>query len=154
MIFARVIMLPLFSLWAASSAWADATPVAITVTTTAEVEHKSVENGRLIVQLVPADRVVAGDAVVYTVEARNTSAQIIPHPEFVAAIPEHMTYVPDSAVGPGAIVSYSVDGGASFDSAANLRAAKRSAFTHIRFQLRHPLKPDSVAFARFRAVLN
>ena len=70
------------------------------------------------------------------------------------------TYTPDSAVGPGTDVTYSVDAGRSFDTPENLkvqepggrvRAATAVDYTHIRWQLKNALKGNSVAFVRFRA---
>ena len=84
-------------------------------------------------------------------------------PQFIAPIPLHTSYVADTAVGPGADVLYSVDAGETFDKAQNLRVrgeggalrpATAADYTHIRWTLRHPLKPKSVAYARFRARLN
>jgi len=78
------------------------------------------------------------------------------------AIEEHMRYVADSAVGAGAQVSYSIDGGRSFarpeelfvtGADAERRPATADDYTHIRWQLKHILKGNSVAFARFRAVV-
>ena len=65
----------------------------------------------------PADRVVPGDEVIYTLEIRNTGARSLPPPTVDYPVPEHMRYVADSAVGAGAEVSYSIDGGRSFDAA-------------------------------------
>ena len=81
----------------------------LTIKAIAEVESKSTAHGREVVKLIPADRVVPGDQVIYTLEARNTGAALAA-PVIVHPIPEHMRYVADSAVGPGAEVSYSVDG--------------------------------------------
>lgn len=126
----------------------------------AEVESKSIQAGREVVTLVPADRVVPGDQVIYTLEVRNTSARTLEAPTVTNPIPEHMRYVADSAVGPGAEVSYSVDGGRTFDHPSNLklpgedgqpRAATAAQYTHIRWQLKNSLKANSVAFVRFRA---
>ena len=128
----------------------------------AEVESTAIVNGRATVKLVPADRVVPGDRVLYTLEVRNTGAETLNTPVIVHPIPEHMRYVADSAVGPGAAVSYSVDGGKSFDRAENLKAraadgqerkAAAADYTHIRWQLKNPLKANSVAFVRFRALV-
>jgi hypothetical protein len=71
-----------------------------------------------------------------------------------------MIYTADSAVGPITQVTYSVDGGLSFDVPENLtiaqpggeqRAATAADYTHIRWQLKNALKSNSVAFVRFRA---
>jgi len=57
-------------------------------------------------------------------------------------------------------VSYSIDGGHTFDGAESLqvseggheRPANPKDYTHIRWTLKNTLKPKSIAFARFRAV--
>ena len=124
----------------------------IVIKAIAEVEQSS--------KLVAADRVVSGDAVMYTLEVPNTAATSLPRPTVTYPIPEHMTYTPDSAVGPGTDVTYSVDAGRSFDTPENLkiqepggqvRAATAADYTHIRWQLKNALKGNSVAFVRFRA---
>jgi uncharacterized repeat protein (TIGR01451 family) len=128
----------------------------------AEVESRSVVAGAAVVKLIPADRVVPGDRVIYTLEVRNTGATALDTPAFNHPIPEHMQYMANSAVGPGAEVSYSVDGGRSFDHAENLsatgadgrpRRAVAADYTDIRWQLKKSLKANSVAFVRFRALV-
>ena len=128
----------------------------------AEVESRTAVGGREAVKLIEADRVVPGDRVLYTLEVRNTGAMAIDSPVVIHPIPEHMRYVADSAVGPGAEVSYSVDGGRSFDRAGNLHVngadgqphpAAAADYTHIRWHLKNPLKANSVAFVRFRALV-
>jgi uncharacterized repeat protein (TIGR01451 family) len=132
----------------------------IAIKAVAEVELRAVENGREISKLVPAARVVSGDWVIYTLEVRNTASATIPAPTVIYPVPEHMSYVADSAVGPATDVSYSVDGGRHFDVAENLkiqdadgqlRPAGAADYTHIRWQLKNSLKANSVAFVRFRA---
>ena len=128
----------------------------------AEVETRMSQNGRDIVKLTPADRVVPGDQVIYTLEIRNNGAAAVRAPNVPYPIPDHMRYVADSAVGPGAEVTYSIDGGRSFDRPENLkvaepkgqmRTATAAEYTHIRWHLKNNLKGNSVAFARFRAVV-
>jgi uncharacterized repeat protein (TIGR01451 family) len=132
------------------------------VTAVAEIESKSTEAGREVVKLIPADRVVPGDRVIYTLEVHNTGATAVDAPIVIHPVPEHMLYVADTAVGPAAEVSYSVDGCRSFDRAENLkmlgtdglpRLAIAADYTHIRWQLRNSLKANSTAFVRFRAVV-
>jgi uncharacterized repeat protein (TIGR01451 family) len=104
--------------------------------------------------LVPADRVVPGDEVFYTLEIRNRGSRPLPAPTVDFAIPEHMRYVANSAVGAGADVSYSVDGGHTFERPENLpRLATAADYTHIRWRLKHALKPKAMALARFRAIV-
>ena len=137
---------------------ADSDPISIKAI--AEVEQTSLVAGREITQLISADRVVSGDTVIYTLEVRNTTLISVRRPVVTYAVPEHMTYLPESAVGPGTEVTYSVDAGRSFDAPENLkiqqpdgqlRAATAADYTHIRWQLKNPLKGNSVAFVRFRA---
>jgi len=132
----------------------------IAVRAIAEVERPTHERGRDANKLVPAERVVSGDAVIYTLEVRNTAAATVPPPTVTYPVPEHMIYTADSAVGPITQVTYSVDGGLTFDVPENLtiaqpggepRAATAADFTHIRWQLKNALKSNSVAFVRFRA---
>jgi uncharacterized repeat protein (TIGR01451 family) len=134
----------------------------LTVKSIAEVESTVTVQGRAVSKLVAADRVVPGDRVLYTLEVSNLNSMIIASPIVTHPVPEHMRYVADSAVGPGAEVSYSIDGGKSFDQAANLRvqgtdgqprAAVATDYTHIRWALKNPLKVNSMAFLRFRAVV-
>jgi uncharacterized repeat protein (TIGR01451 family) len=128
----------------------------------AEVELKSGDHGHEVLKLIPADRVVPGDRVLYTLEVRNAGATGVDSPSVTYAVPDHMKYVADSAVGPGAEVSYSVDGGHSFDNSGNLhvpgidgrlRPAAAADYTHLRWRLKNTLKANSVAFVRFRAVV-
>ena len=136
---------------------------ALEITISAERIQQALSGAHTVVRLQPADHVVPGDLVIYTVQVRNVSGQPVMQPQFVAPLPEHTSYVADSAVGPGADISYSVDGGQNFDrpdqlrvhgAGGALRAATASDVTHIRWTLRHRLKPDSVVYARFRARLN
>jgi uncharacterized repeat protein (TIGR01451 family) len=150
-----IAVLPLMAAIVAAQEAADP----LTIKAIAEVESKSSAHGRAVIKLIPADRVVPGDQVIYTLEVRNTGAAL-EAPTVVHPIPEHMRYVADSAVGPGAEVSYSVDGGRSFDRAENLKVLGRDGeprpavaadYTHIRWRLKNTLKANSVAFVRFRA---
>ena len=137
-----------------------AAPDPISVRAIAEVEHSSPSPGGEVTKVIPADRVVSGDSVIYTLEVRNTAPTTVPRPVVTYLIPTHMTYTPDSAVGPGTEITYSVDAGRSFDVPENLRiqepggqlrAATAADYTHIRWQLKNALKANSVAFLRFRA---
>jgi uncharacterized repeat protein (TIGR01451 family) len=134
----------------------------IAIKAIAEIELPILEPGPEISKLVPADRVVPGDRIFYTLEVRNTSAAALAAPAVTYPIPAHMQYVAESAVGPGTVVSFSVDGGRSFDAAENLkiktedgslRAALAADYTHIRWQFKRSLKGNAVAFVRFRALV-
>jgi hypothetical protein len=154
---------------AAASAWvaAQGAPAArsdprLSVKAIAEVEVTALNGDRETVKLARADRVVPGDEVIYTLEIRNKAAIALPPPRVDYPVPEHMRYLDDTAAGPGADITYSIDGGRIFDRPENLqvigkdgqkRPATGADYTHIRWQLKNILKGKSVAFARFRAVV-
>ena len=108
-------------------------------------------------KLQAAQRVVPGDVLIYTVEVRNAGQYAVESAVVVQPVPNHMMYLASSAVGPGVDVDYSVDGGRSFDKPENLKSPTGTAraapaeYTHIRWQLRNRLKPNSIAYVRFRA---
>jgi uncharacterized repeat protein (TIGR01451 family) len=158
----RRLWVPLLGLWLGATAQGQATSDPLTIKTTAEVEIREMSGGRQIVKLAPADRVVPGDQVIYTLEVRNTDTVTVQSPTIIYPVPEHMLYVAHSAVGPGVEVSFSVDGGHSFGRSESLkvtvaggsvRAALPADYTHIRWQLKHALKANSIAFVRFRALV-
>ena len=152
----------LTALCAGFAASGQATLDSLAVRAVAEVETRSLQEGREVVKLAPANRVVPGDEVIYTLEIRNTGRAAAESPTVIYPVPNHLGYVAGSASGPGAEVSYSVDGGRTFDRPENLqlagpdgqlRVANASDYTHIRWKLKNRLKSHSVAFARFRAVV-
>ncbi|HVC01613.1 MAG TPA: hypothetical protein VND80_05340 [Steroidobacteraceae bacterium] len=134
----------------------------ITVVTTADVVRTRVVAGTSQTRLVPADRVVAGDPVVYTLTVRNEGLASANHVVVNSPIPRQMRYLPGTAVGPAAKVSFSVDGGRSYgepaqlrvaDADGALRAATAADYTDIRWVLQDTLQAGSVAFVRYTAVL-
>jgi len=137
-----------------ATASGQATLPGIAVRAIAEVETKAIEDGREVVHISPANRVVPGDEVFYTLEIRNSGTSDVA-PTVTWPIPEHMAYIADSATGPGADVTYSADGGTTFKVADGLMALGINPrdYTHIRWKFKKRLKSKSVAFARFRAVV-
>jgi uncharacterized repeat protein (TIGR01451 family) len=113
-------------------------------------------------KLVPADTVVPGDDVVYTITFTNISDESAENVVITNPISESLTYVPGSAFGPGAVIEFSVDNGKTFAAADALtieidgdtRAAKPEDFTHVRWTLQNELQAGAQGMARFRARLN
>jgi uncharacterized repeat protein (TIGR01451 family) len=130
---------------------------------TAIAEQRVVEptpNGGTVVRYVPASQVRLGEQVHYTLQVRNVSPAAVADAVVVRALPHNTRYVTGSAVGPGADVSFSIDGGATFAAAQRLtmntyvgppRRATADDYTHIRWRLRHALAPGATALLRFRA---
>jgi uncharacterized repeat protein (TIGR01451 family) len=118
-------------------------------------------DGRRVQRFIPATVVNQGQVVFYTVQVRNPASVPVRDATIVQRIPANTTYVANSAGGPSADITFSVDGGQSFLSEKGLvvskppaeaRKATPSDYTHIRWQLRNALAPGAVALARFQAV--
>jgi uncharacterized repeat protein (TIGR01451 family) len=134
----------------------------IVLKSTAEVEQTVVDaKGGKTTKLVAADKVVPGVEVVWTVTANNICKQPSDKVTINNAVPAHMTYVANSATGPGADITYSLDG-QNFGAAEQLsvsesggkRKARADEYKNIRWVFKNSLQPGSQAVAQFRAVLN
>ena len=64
--------------------------------------------------MVPADKVVPGTEVTWTVTASNICQKPAENVTFDNPVPPHMSYVANSATGPGADISFSLDGSRLF----------------------------------------
>lgn len=112
--------------------------------------------------LVPADTVVPGDDVVYTITFTNISDESAENVVITNPIADSLTYIAGSAFGPGTVIEFSVDGGQTFGSADELvvgvdggqRPAGADDFTHVRWTLETDLEAGAQGMARFRARLN
>jgi len=134
----------------------------VVLKTVGETEKEVVnDKGEKTKVLVPVGKVIPGTEVIWTVTANNVCK--VPSDKVVInnAVPEHMTYVPNSAFGAGSTISFSVDG-KTFSPAAQLtvvengvtRPARAEEYKHIRWEFKSSLQPGSSATARYRAVLN
>ena len=111
---------------------------------------------------VPAGKVVPGDVVAYTIEARNVSRAGADRVVITDPIPAEMTYVDGSADATGAELLFSVDGGFRFAPADQLtvanedgtsRPAVAADYTHVRWVFASPLAPAEQRSVRFLAQL-
>lgn len=97
-------------------------------------------------RFVPAQRLVAGDEVHYTLRVRNPGKVPVTGIQVTKRMPAGLQFVPGSAVGPACDVEYSVNGGTSFQAEADPLQ-----LSHLRWTLRRPLAPGATALLRFRA---
>ncbi len=124
----------------------------VTVTDAGETERK----------LVPADTVVPGDDVVYTITFTNVSDETAENIVITNPISQNLTYVQGSAFGPGTLIEFSVDNGQSFAAPDELmvgvsgeqRPAAAEDFTHVRWTMQNELQAGAQGMARFKARLN
>lgn len=146
----------------------------VETTLIAEVREESSVAGRRVARLVPATVLHEGQVVFYTVQILNRNPEAVRDVVVVQRVPENTQYVPNSAGGPGAEITFSADGGETFAREGQLvvvepslplaepagtavpqpltRPATPEDYTHIRWRLRNPLAPGAVALARFRAI--
>lgn len=125
-------------------------------------ENISTTPGREVYRFVPARLLEQGQVVYYTLRITNQTSVPLRNVAVVQPVPANTTYLADSAAGPGAVVSFSVDGGGTFAPADSLmievegarQLAHAAQYTHIRWQLRNPLAPGATALARFRATFH
>ena len=83
----------------------------IVLKSVAEVEQTVVNaKGEKSTKLVPASTAVPGVEVIWTVTANNICKVPSEKVTINNAVPEHMTYVANSATGPGSDITYSLDG--------------------------------------------
>ena len=145
------------------AAGAEAQTGRIELTTVVEKEASVTnEAGEAVVQLVPADKVVPGDVVIYTVTYTNVADESVENVVITNPIAAQLQYIDNSAFSPGADVAFSVDGGETFAPLGELVVerdgenvpAAPADLTHIRWSLRAALDPGAQGFARFRARLN
>jgi len=132
------------------------------VQTTVQKEEVTVnEAGESQKRLVPAEVVVPGETVFYTITFMNVSAEPADNVVITNPIAEDLMYVDGSAFGPGMDIHFSVDGGATFAAANELtvvengevRDAIAADFTHVRWVMQNDLDAGAQGTARFAAIL-
>ncbi|MDW8259474.1 MAG: hypothetical protein RML32_08520 [Gammaproteobacteria bacterium] len=128
----------------------------------AQIEESYTDaQGKPAVRRVPAARVVPGTEVIWTMIATNVCRQRAENVSIDNPVPEHMSYVADSAAGTGAEVTYSLDGvhyaaAAALqvrDADGALRPARADEYKAIRWTFRNPIGPGQLATASFRATV-
>jgi len=138
-------------------------PGHLNVRTVVQKEEVTVtDSGETERNLVPADTVVPGDDVVYTITFTNISNQSADNIVITNPISESLTYVQGSAFGPGTVIEFSVDNGKSFappekllvSSDGESRPARAEDFTHVRWTMQNELEAGAQGLARFKARLN
>lgn len=134
----------------------------LSVQTVVQKEQVTIsDDGEQQVTLVPAETVVPGENVVYTITFTNISGDAADNVVITNPIAESLTYIDGSAFGPGTQILFSVDGGRTFARREALtvtedgvvRAASAEDFTHIRWVMQQELAAGAQGIARFSAVL-
>ena len=133
----------------------------IEVTTVAETEvAKTDAQGNKTVTRNPAVSVVPGTEVIYTITAKNTGTEAASNIVVNNPVPANTVYVDGSAFGADTVITFSVDGGQSYDApdkltvkdaSGKVRAATAEDYTHVRWTLQVELQPGQQADVWYRA---
>lgn len=127
--------------------------------------HKQVvvetEDGGREIQLVPAEVVVPGETVVYTITFENVGSEAAENIVITNPIDPSLEYVPGSATNGAMRIEFSADGGQTFGPASELRIvadgverpATTADYTHVRWTLQTELEAGAKGSASFAAVL-
>jgi uncharacterized repeat protein (TIGR01451 family) len=135
----------------------------IKLTSVAQIEKEVLnEEGKKVIQRAPAEKVIPGTEVIFTTFYENISSEVAQNAVITNPIPEHMRFQEGSAKGGGAAITYSVDGGKTYDTPAKLFVfdstgrkfpARPQDYTHIRWTFDTPLPSGAKGEVSFRAVL-
>ena len=135
----------------------------IKLTSTALVEKEVVNaEGKKEIKRVKATKVVPGSEVIFVTFYENISKEKADKAVITNPVPAHMIYTDQSARGKGTLITFSIDNGKSFNIPAKLFVldatgrkfpARPKDYTHIRWEMQHPLPPGAKGEVSFRAIL-
>jgi len=118
--------------------------------------------GNRQVKRVAAKKIVPGDEVIYFIEFENTGAEAAENIVIRNPVPGHTRYKAGSAAGSDTGISYSIDGGNSYDAPENLvmteadgttRRASAADYTAIRWIYNKALQPGDKSSVEYRVVI-
>ncbi len=157
-----VLSVLLFTCVSFTALWAQQQGI-IELNAIAEMEKEVINaNGEKVLVRVPVARAVPGDEVIYTIHYANTGQEPADNVIIIDPIPEHMHYSPGSAAGVGMAIVFSVDKGEAYElpeklkvtgSDGNIRPARASDYTHIKWTRQKSLMPGEKGQVSFRARL-
>jgi hypothetical protein len=113
------------------------------------------------VEITSAASASAAGELIVSVRFTNSTEQVLDSIRITSPVPPAVSYIAQSASGPGSDALFSVDGGRTFGHPEELtlaapdgavRGADPADYTHVRWVLRAPLDAGATGMARFRAV--
>lgn len=119
-------------------------------------------DGSTLVKREPADMVVPGEKVIYSLKFINDKSEPAENVVLVMPIPKEVNYIEASADNKIAKTEYSVDGGKTFTNRASLKiktkdgklkAAKAEDISHIRWTVIKPIAPSKGGVLSFAGKL-
>lgn len=138
----------------------------VELVTKAEKVVEVVDKGVKSKKLMPPEKMLPGDEVMYTLTYANKTAKPAERVVITNPLPKHTRYKEGSAAGEGADITYSVDGGKSFATPDKLtvtvkdksgkditRPAAAQDYTHVRWLLKQNVAPGRSGSVRFGAII-
>jgi uncharacterized repeat protein (TIGR01451 family) len=119
-------------------------------------------DGEKEIKLVEAGNAIPGDELIFTVTYTNQGTEPAENVVLVNPVPEHTQYIDGSAGGENTAITFSVDGGGSYDLPENLmvtgedgksRTAQAREYTHLRWVRTGDLPPAEGGKVFFRVRL-
>ncbi len=128
-----------------------------------EVEREVINDlGEKEIRVESAERILPGEIIVFGTIFTNVGEETADNIILTNPVPENTAYIGGSAGGEGAVITFSVDGGQTYDVPGNLkitgedgkqRPALPEEYTHIRWTLNKPLNPGEKGKVSFKSVL-
>jgi len=135
----------------------------VTITTTALKAAEVIDaQGNKTIERVPVGQALPGDTAVFVNTVSNNTEKVITEVKVDNPIPANMLYIDGSASAKNAALTFSVDGGKSYDIPGKLfiiqpdgtpRQARPEDFTDIRWTLLTPLAPQANQQIEFQAIV-
>lgn len=128
----------------------------------AEVDVTTIIDGKKETKRIAAKKVAPDGEVIYTTTYKNTIDKPISNIMVTNPVPANMLYTADSATGANTIITYSVDGGKTYDAPEKLtvagkdckqRPAQAADFTHIRWIYKGDLATGKSSDVGFKATV-
>ncbi|MBC7756332.1 MAG: DUF11 domain-containing protein [Bdellovibrio sp.] len=126
----------------------------------AEVDVTTIKDGKKETKRVAAKKVAPDGEVIYTTTFKNTIDKPISNIMITNPVPANMLYSADSATGANTVITYSVDGGKTYDAPEKLtvagkdgkrRPAQAADFTDIRWIYKGDLATGKSSDVGFKA---
>ena len=120
------------------------------------------EDGEKEVRLIEAGNAIPGDELIFTVTYTNQGGEKAENVVLVNPVPDHTEYIDGSAAGKATAITFSVDGGESYDLPGSLRVTGEDGkprlalardYTHLRWVRTSPLSPGQSGKVTFRVRL-
>jgi uncharacterized repeat protein (TIGR01451 family) len=120
------------------------------------------KDGKKVARAVPASKFQPGDTIIYTITYTNNAAEPVTDAIINDPIPAGTVYVPESAKGEGADITFSIDNGKTFQKPTILyyevevggkkerKVATPDQYTNVRWTLTKTIAPKGSGKVTFR----